>query len=242
MPTFDAQALARGWLSVAVASGNDKEGFAALYRTVSIEAYPTGMRLVATDATVLLAAWVPTLTAGELAPEPDLDEVPQATAVAIDQHGRGKGFLAHLLKLTSGEDAEKLEVEVNLGVADDALGADSPTFPGLEAIYVELSLPETEQVRLLTFEGAYPTWRALVAGFVPMETDAIALNPDVAGRLSKLGKIQSGTLLGFSWSGPIRGARFVLTDSSPHVTGMVMPCRWDFERDAPFVVDADEEP
>ena len=236
--TFDGRAFARAWLAVAVASGADKD-VAQLYRTVSIEAYPDGFRLVATDSTVLLSAWVPTVVAGELATEPALDEVPQTTAIAIDTHGRGKGFLGHVLKLTSGEDADKLEVTVRLGVTEPEDADATPTFAGLEATYVELSLPESEQVRLLTYEGDYPAWRGMVTGWAGAEAETIALAPDMAGRLAKLGKIQPGTRLGFSWSGSKLPAWFVLVDSDPHVSGLVMPTRWDFETNAPFVVPDD---
>src|SRR5687768_16742409 len=115
MTLFDARTLARGWLSVAIASAADKAR-PVLHRTVSIEAFPEGLRLVATDSFVLLRSWVPNLD-HDLDPEPGLDEAPYATAVAMDPHGRAKGFLAHVLKLASDEvyDDDPLEVRVDLG-------------------------------------------------------------------------------------------------------------------------------
>mgnify|MGYP002132855720 CR=1 FL=1 len=57
---FDVPNLARGWLSVAQASANDKD-LPTLHRTIALEVFPNGLRLVATDRYILLSAWVPDL-------------------------------------------------------------------------------------------------------------------------------------------------------------------------------------
>lgn len=235
MTTFDGAAIARGWLSVAIASGRDADT-PVLDRTVLVEAHPTGVRIVATDKYVLLKAWVPNVKDG-FAPEPGLDEVPYATAVAIDKHGRGRGFLGHVLRL-AGEaeknDESGPDVTLNLGVVDLAEDEDRPTFAGMETRYVDLALPGSESLRLPIYESPFPEYRHLLASFKAETTDAVALAPEMAARLGKLGKIHGAAArLGFSWGGTNRPARLDVLDSWPAVDGLVMPCRWDLERDEP---------
>ena len=237
---FDARTLGRGWLAVALASGKDKAR-PALGRTISIEQFDTGVRLVATDSYVLLRSWCPNLE-DELAPEPDLDEPPLASAVAMDPHFRGRGFLGHALTLVAEAEkaghGESVHVSLELGVIDSDDDAEwHSTLPGLAALWVVLELPDEERLKLQSYEGEYPNWRNMT--FKPEKTTSIALNPDIVGRLAKLGKIQAGTTLGFEWAGKIGAARLELLDSDPRVVGLVMPCRWDFDRNEPRV---DEEP
>lgn len=95
---FDAPTLARAWLSVAQASSSDKD-LVTLDRTVAIEEFPTGVRLVATDRYVLLTAWVPDLGAYYEPREPGLDEAPDRTVITKDSDGRGRGLLGYLTQL-----------------------------------------------------------------------------------------------------------------------------------------------
>jgi hypothetical protein len=232
---FDARQIAQGWLSVAVASGRDKAR-PQLDRTVSIEAYPEGVRLVATDSYVLLHTWVPSIE-HELDPEPELDEAPYATAVVMDPHGRGRGFLAYALGLGRQVDDEAgdpiVEVRLSLGVTEPDEDPDHPTFEGMEATYVVLELPDTERLKLGTYEGVFPEWRKVLPGFEPVKTTAIALNPEIVGRLSKLGKINQGRPLRWTFGGADQMALVEVLDSDPLITGAVMPVRWDFDRNAP---------
>lgn len=236
MTTFDARYLALGWLSVAVASGKDGAR-PQLDRTVSIEAYPQGFRLVATDSYVLLHTWVPSL-GYELDPEPALDEAPYASAVVMDPHGRARGFLAHALKLAGDleDDAPPVEVRVALGVPeheDDETESATPAFEGMEATYVALELPDAERLKLRTYEGDFPQWRRVLPDFLPVKTQAIGLNPEIIGRLSKLGRLHHGRPLVWTFGGENRMALVEVLDSEPTITGAVMPVRWDFDRNEP---------
>lgn len=233
MTVYDARTLARGWLSVAVASGKDA-GRPQLDRTIALEAYPEGLRLVATDSYVLLHAWIPDFP-HELDPEPALDEAPYATAVVMDPHGRARGFLAHVLKLALAEpdDAPPIEVRVSLGVVEEPDHDSEPSFEGMEATYVVLELPDAERLKLRTYEGDFPQWRKVLPGFIPHQTSAIALNPEIVGRLSKLGKLNGNRPLRWTFGGENQMALVEVLDSEPLVTGAVMPVRWDFDRNAP---------
>lgn len=243
---FDARDLARGWLAVALASAKDAQR-PVLSRTVFIEQYPgEGVRLVATDSYVLLHAWVPDLEHAN-DPGPGLDEAPDRTAIAIDTHGRAKGFLHHLLRLAikaEKEDWPAVEVRLRLDVADPDRTAQA-TLAGLEARYVVIEQPDTgdeaERLKLLTCEGVYPPWRKLLGNFAPELTTQLALAPDLVGQLAKVGKIHPGSRLGWSFGGENKAARVTVIDSDPHVEGIAMPCRWDIDTNAPRVDDVVDE-
>jgi hypothetical protein len=240
MTIYDARTLAKAWHSVAVASAKDA-GSPALERTILIEAFGAGVRLVATDRYVLLRSWVPNIE-HDLEPEPGLDEAPYATAVAIDPDGRAKGFLAYALKLAKDlgdDDGAGLDVRMNLGVVDEVEDEDRPAFAGMEVRYVVLELPDVERVKLRTYDGVYPDWRRLLDGLVAVSTETIALGAEILGRLAKLGKVHGDRPLGWTFGGPSKMARLAVLDSDPYVEGVVMPVRWDVVNNRPAV---DEEP
>jgi hypothetical protein len=232
---FDPIVLAKGWLSVAIASGDDKFR-PALHRSICIEQFSDGVRLVATDSYVLLRAWVPGAEDPD-AQEPDLDVAPIYTAVAIDEHRRAKGLLEHLLKL--GEKEEAGEVRITLG----QLGAArrQTTLGGMEVLWVAIEHPGHERVELVTYEGQFPTWRALVAGFRPEQTPAIALSNYVVAKLAKLTKLWGAHSIRVHFGGVNRMARVEIAESYPSVEGAAMPVKWDFDRNEPRV-DAAAEP
>lgn len=226
---FDAAVLARGWLSVALASGKDGER-TLLDRTVHIEQHPGGLRLVATDSYMLLHCFVPDLE-HEYDQAPGLDEVPIATATARDPYARGRGFLGHVLRLATGEDAEPIEIRVRLNVMAEAKAQGA--FSGMEAHQVVVEQPDVERLTLDVVEGTYPSWRPILAGVRPVATDRVALGPDVVGRLAKIAKVQPLARIGWTFAGELKAARVDLIDSDPYVDGIVMPCRWDFDTNAP---------
>lgn len=238
MTVFDARTLGRGWLSVAVASAADRD-LPAIGRTVLIEAFPEGVRLVATDRYVLLRSWIPNAEHG-FDPEPELDEAPYATAVAIDPDGRAKGFLSYAMKLAKDAavgDDDFFEVRMNLGVVDEVEDKDRPAFAGMEVRYVVLEVPDVERVKLRTYEGSFPDWRRLLDGFKPVSTKTIALSPEILGRLAKLGAVQGDRPLGWTFGGSAKMARLVVLESDPHVEGVVMPVRWDVVNNRPAPVE-----
>lgn len=238
MTTFDALPLARGWLSVATASGKDKIR-PQLDHTVAVESFPEGVRLVATDSYVILHTWIPNIEhMGD--PEPSLDEAPFATAVVMDPHSRGRGFLAYALGLAKGadDDGPPVEIRLTLGVTD-VDDQSEPAFEGMEATYVTLELPDTERLKLQTYEGEFPSWRRVLPGFDRVKTEQIALNPEIVGRLAKLGKLNGDRPLLWTFGGENRMALVEVHESDPLITGAVMPVRWDFDRDEPRV---DEKP
>ena len=236
MTLFDGRTLARGWLSVALAYRKDEDR-PALDRTILIEEFEHGVRLTATDSYVLLYTWVPSID-GELEAPASFDEAPVAVAVARDPDGRGKGFLGYALGLAiAAEQANELAtIEVDLRLLEIDPGQDDAAlgFEGMEARFVVMEMADRERLQLPTYEADYPAWRPLVAAFKPKRTTDIGLNPEVIGRLAKLGKLHAETPIVWTFGGETAMARLDLPRSDPRISGVVMPVRWDFDRDAPL--------
>lgn len=236
---LDAPTLARAWLSVAQASAG-KDDNAGLNRTVALEEYPTGLRLVATDRYVLLTAWVPDLAA-RFPREPGLDEAPDRTVIAHDGDGRGKGLLGYVLQLARRDELDdQPEGTLELGIDFDVrlpAGADV-TLEGLEPTYVTLTVPDVERVYLGVVETRYPEWRGLVLDHQPQDTKAIALSPELVDRVAKVRRWSDGPLV-VTFGGSERVAAVDYPESDPHVTGLLMPRRWVLPGEEPEADDTE---
>lgn len=220
---LDAPTFARAWLSVAQASSNDKD-LVTLDRTVAIEEYPSGYRLVATDRFILLTAWVPGAdsVSGRV---PELYELPDRTVVAKDSDGRGKSLLGYILTLAKRDDVPDLDIRVDFDVRVPAgQDADQP-LEGMDPSYVVLSVPDVEKVYLETVEADFPAWRPLLLDHHSQDTKRIALSLERLNRLAALRKWNDGPLL-WTFGGADSVAMVELHESDPHVSGLVMPVRW----------------
>lgn len=234
MITLDAGQLARGWLATYQATGKEAER-PALCRTLHIDQFSAGVRLAATDSTMLLTCWVPA-TLASFEPEPGLDEVPYASATVIDRHGRAAGLAGYLLALSKDDDHKGLEVTLQLNVPwqpDDTPEQDLQ-IDGFEALAVTVEQPERERLQLEVYEGAYPSWQGIVRRQRKARTDALTVSPVVAGRLSKAARVFGDTTqIRLRFGGKDKPVQVKFGDE-PTVTGLIMPCRWDFHRDAPY--------
>lgn len=215
---FDAERLARGWLSTALAvSGDDAR---PALTGVHVEFFHGGVRLVATDSYMLLRTWV---ARGD-APEPDLDEAPLHTATALDPYGRGVGLMRHMLALATAKDAPPYDIVIRVG--DDPREVDDPTLGGMEPQYLIVDVPDQEILTLPLFEGPWQSWRALWASFSAEQTSEISFNPElIVARIGKLGKLHKEGVVRWEFGGPVRPARIELSPSEPRVTGLVMPTK-----------------
>jgi hypothetical protein len=227
---FDAPPLARAWQSVALASGNDKT-LPSLHRTVAIEEYVHGVRLVATDRFMLLTAWVPNIDT-DTDTEPLLEEAPDRTVVAADVDHRGKSLLAYVVQLEKRASlASECEVVFDVRLPAGQTGTDA-TLEGMEPGFTVFSVPDVEKVYLPVVEATYPGWRTLLDGFVSEKTDTIGLALEQLTRLGKLSAWNPGHLA-WKFGGSERAAYVDLPMSDPHVTGIVMPVRWVTDQDPP---------
>jgi len=229
---FDGPALAHAWLAVFAAAETNKNGPGELYKTIAIEEFYNGVRLLATDRRIMLTAWVPDLDSDFSTP--GSDEVPDRVIVARDDDGRARSILGYVLTLHQRMKAEDLDVpdgtiEVRLEF-DVRLPAGMPfstdgMLEGLEPKYTVISMPDVEKVYLETQQGiTYPNWRPVFAGHTPRRTDKIMLDPELVERLAKVRKHAEGSLL-WSFGGADRVARVWFTESDPRIEGVVMPRR-----------------
>lgn len=220
--TFDAGWLSRAWLSVAEASSKDKER-PALNRTVCVEFFSDGVRLVATDSYMLLTAWVPCLEKTDPpADAPLLDEVPFETIVAIDEDGRAKGLFAYLLALTEGKGHPEILVKLATGPSPEtSLGM----FDGMVGDCLTIAAEDREALLLGVYDGSFPTWRPYVSQFKGGKTPVLALNPDLLGRVVKMAKVNNAGHVNWYFGGSLGPARIEVA-GEPMITGLVMPVRW----------------
>ena len=227
---FDAPTLARAWLAVATASGTNKLN-ATLYKTVVIEEYVHGIRLLATDRFILLTSYVPALD-HYYEDRDDLGEAPLATYVVSDADGRGRNLLGYVLSLagrarrdSAGDYAPgQLGLTLSFGETKPVIG-DQATFDGMDPVYATLSVPDTEKV-YLEIVGVKPLadWRALFTLHHPVSTRTINLSPELVTRLGKVSKYAFGDIE-WSFGGTDRAALVRYTGSDPLVRGMVMPVK-----------------
>jgi hypothetical protein len=225
---FDAPTLARAWLSVANASAADKD-LTTLNKTVAVEEYLHGVRLVATDRFVLLTAWVPNVDT-DTHTEPTLDEAPDRTVVAADLDGRCRSLLGYVISLANREGDDYVDGDLELRVEFDArLPAGAPgteaTLEGMEPVFTVFDVPDVEKVWVPVVQAEYPDFRPMVHGHIPESTDKISLNPEILERVAKVRKHSFGPLQ-WSFGGSDKSALIDFNMSEPHVTGIVMPIRW----------------
>jgi|GEM_PF-5720069 len=225
---FDAPTLANAWLSVAQASSSDKD-LPTLNRTVAIEEYLHGVRLVATDRFVLLTAWVPNEDTDTIT-EPGLDEAPERTVVAADVDGRCKSLLGYVLSLANRDQdyiPGSLEISVQFNARMPAgSGGDVQTLEGMAPVYTVFDVPDTERVWVPVVQADYPDFRSIVHGHIPESTDKIVLNPELIERIAKVRKYSDGPA-SWQFGGADRVALIDFAESDPHVSGCVMPMRWE---------------
>lgn len=227
---FDAGILARGWLSVALASGRDP--YPVLDRTVHVEMYATGVRLTASDRYLVLTTWVPDLAHGADEPAPDIDEAPMSSVAASDLHGRGKGLLEHLLKLVrEQEDVETADpIECRLAVTKANLPEGVMALEGTDGQDLIIAHPEHSQESLPIVQGEFPNWRGMVAGHHSRSTQVVALNPYRLAAVAKLARYHPDECpILWNFGGSDYPAAIEVGNSFPHVSGLVMPQKWVWE-------------
>ncbi len=247
---FDAPSLARGWLAVAQASSTAKDDLSSLFRTVAIEQYGNGVRLVATDRLMILTAWVPDLGHADdahLSTEPLLHEAPDRTVIAQDIHARGKKMLQYLLALARGEDPDghedvgrwRVAIDFDVTLPEDS--AQQAGFEGMDPVYCVLDSPERERIHLPVVQTDYPDWRRAVSAFEAVETKALAFWPELVARVAGVRSWADGPMV-WSFGGEGKPSAVEWPESFPMVSGFVMPRRLvGNDLDTPTEGDTDTE-
>ena len=228
---FDGPLLARAWLAVATAAGTSKD-YPLLYKTVAVEEFPNGVRLVSTDTTVLLTAFVPDLEHHYDLAEPERALLPDRTVIAADVDGRGRSFLGYVISLAARGDGDDyvpgdVEVQVDFNVTGPGFGSSSqPSFDGMDLTYVVLSTPDVEKVYLPVHQGAPVDWRPILDSFTGKSTTDVTLSGELLERLGKIRK-HAGGFIRLTLSGKKNPVRIEYTQADPKVWGVLMPARDD---------------
>lgn len=242
--TVDGATFAKGYIAIRAASrANDRP---QLDKTVFIQQYVTGLRLIATDSKALLSTWIP--AAGpdaSIEPEPELEEIPWATAVAVDADGRGHGLLEYMLRLSRKEGFKGVEAVVKMNVPWQSDLEEEQQLDGFVALAVTIEYPDHETVVLPVYEGSYPDVAALRRSHKPKRTVGLALSQEMTALITKAARpFGPSTAIRCTFAGESRAVA-VEFGEEPAVYGLVMPQRWDFDRGAPATADAepaDEDP
>lgn len=235
---FDAPTFARAWLSVREAAAT-RDDAAVLAKTVAIEEYDNGVRLVSTDRFMLLTAWVGDIDHDDN--EPTLAEVPIRTVIAYDGDGRGKSLLGYVLTLGRRMETDKLplgtlEITVDLGIEKPLAPNDPEGFEGMAPVHVRLKVPDTEEVWLAAVSDKYPDWRGLSHTFAAVATTALSLAPDLVSRTAAVSRHSNGPLV-VTFAGEGKAIAVDYPESEPHVTGYLMPRRWILPGEAEPMVE-----
>lgn len=217
---FDAARLARGWIATSVAQADDAER-PQLYRATAIEVFDDGVRLICTDASMIVSSWIAAIGSEEVV-APELEAIADwGTVVALDQHRRAEGLMKFLTKLTKPDDAPPIHVTITVG--EDAPHAEG-TLTGIGGgEVVGFDVPDQERLLLPVHEAEWLDWRAAfraTAGAI----SRVAFGPDILDRVAKIGKV-FGQAVDCTLCGKLGGALFEIHAAEPPVRGRFMPVR-----------------
>lgn len=207
-----AAQFADAWRTVWTCVGDD-DGQPQLYRTVYIELHGEGVRLVATDTYMLVAAWL-----GFEDYSPPIKTEPDKRWIVVDHDARVKAMCSWLAK--SAKDDAEMEITLTDGqLVDDR----RPTLaPFLERNGVTIDAG-TEQVGLYQSEASPIDWRGLLKLGGGEATERLALGADMLGRFAAM---KLADPVRFSLSGDTKPARWASKSPASHpVDGLLMPIR-----------------
>jgi hypothetical protein len=201
MITLSGRTLSRAWLAVQLASSDDAAR-PVLYRSVHIEEFDTGVRLIATDSYWMSICWAPALQSNPFAEphaKPGLFAVPVASATLNDDEWRVRDLFRHVAKVTKKPDNPDVIVHLDLETSsyDEAV----PTLsPDLAAVRARVEIPG-EQIQVRTCEIPFPDWRFLLRQFdgQPVGKLESTFSAWMLDRFSKVPKIVGADVITMTW-------------------------------------------
>jgi hypothetical protein len=221
MTEFNAWSLAKAWNSVALAQSTDRDR-PTLYRTTLIEQYPEGVRLIATDASLLLKGWVPDIdNTGAVEPGPDVE--PEATVVCMDRDRRVSGLMTYAMQQTAGDGPEtRHTMTMQLGTMRPGSQIEL-TGMAQSAVTFQFGFEYDERIESPIFDGAYPPWKGLWYAHEPADTMMIGFPASTLLRLGKLSGVWGKASIQFMLGGQIGVAKFSVDAADINVEGLAMP-------------------
>lgn len=222
--TLPAEHVIPAWRNAFLAASDD-DGRPALYRTVLVEWYQDGLRFVATDSYVIVASYADSdRWADGPVHAPDHDEAPAGSVVAIATDKLMADFLKHRaveVKAWAKADAEGLDpdpvdVTFSLGTIDEPnTGQQRLDIGDRRALIVSA---DNERIAIPLYEGDYPNWRAILAGYRPRPKAQVRAT---TGLLARLGQLRTrGTVdceLDLTMAAQSGGAELVLVTGTGRV-------------------------
>lgn len=215
---LDPRRFAIGWAAVKAVSGSDKDD-PQLFRTVLVEMFREGVRLVAFNGCVAAMVWVS--AEDDDYPEPGVDEKPDRTVIVQDLYNRGSSCLAHIKRMVA--EATKKRAEVQLPRARFSVVTPHASLIDVGDELGDLAVFElvgVETVRVPVYDGEFPHWREWDTDMFGKEFCGIAA--DVLGSLAAVSKQCGGgdVIVRF---GPSDSLRWWIANSEPMVSGWVDP-------------------
>jgi hypothetical protein len=219
--TVNAGTAATAWLNAFLATGAD-ENRPLLNRTMSVEFFRGGVQFIATDGTILLRTWVPSVEGdNENKVWPDIAEDPDARVVVMDPDKFALAFIRALLAASKDSEYAPLTMTVEAAPSKEpALGEEfSKEMLTLSAF--------GQQMHCRLCDGVYPNWRKLQFGLDRAErVDGMTISPRL---FAIVGKLREVNRVDCEFSGSDRQIAITATGSIV-VRGLLMPMRRGHEK------------
>lgn len=213
------------WLNAFLATSDD-EARPALYRTLAVECFPTGVQFVGCDGTMLFRTWCAAKAHLE-APMPLLEEAPDRTVVVMDVERFAVGFV-RTLRATAGHDDNQF-APVELTIEPAPVG-DAPMLGEGFAAEVLVLRAFGQRLSCRLYEGEFPDWRSSAFGLHPSEqVDGMRLSVRL---FAAVGKLKGMLGVDCTFRGADRAIEIHGVGADAEVRGLLMPMRRDADRPA----------
>jgi hypothetical protein len=216
----DGRQFAFTYQAVQIAAGTDKD-FPAFYRTMVVDVFPGGIRLVAFDLSLVLVGWVERLDIIGDTNRVEDGEVPDESYVIRDPSLR----LLEMMKdvHTTTKDSLPIQLQIRRG----SIGPTTqPALDGFEIERLTFEAPDVKAVVVEVSPTAFPNWR------IPHDaepTAEIGLGVGAILKLGKLAKLHEGAHVRMTFSGQHGAALVQLeapgTNEVFDIRGLAMPTR-----------------
>lgn len=211
------------WLNAFVAASKEKQR-RALFRTLSVEFFDTGVQFIGCDGHMLFRTWVPASDAGDFEkPIPEWDERPHDAVVVRDTDKFALSFVTALLTACSSEEMAYAEMTLSI----DPVSEEQPALGEEVANYVLTLHALGQQISCKLYDGQYPDWRSLEYGVDRAElVDGMVLGTKLFGAV---GKLKGVVGVECEFTGENRAIK-ICGKGQPELRGLLMPMKRDQEK------------
>jgi hypothetical protein len=234
--TVNASAAATAWINAFHATGQDQERW-ALYRTMSVEIYKTGVQFIATSGTLLFRTWVPTLNEENEAHDwPAWQDEPVSAVVVMDTNHFALAFIKALL--SAAKSFEVAELSLTIEPAPEDGDAEQPPLGASFSQDVLTLRAFGQQLHCRLYEDTYADWRALDFGIDKAErVDGMTVS---LAMLATIGKLKGVGSVDLTFTGGEK--QITMRGVAGSFIGVMMPMRRkEKEKPQPEPEDDDEQ-